>query len=55
MSLESLTVGGGGSCGWSTVSVANDVESCRQSDTDVTMTLLAWLVFHTLSAMTTLR
>ena len=28
----------------------------RQSDTDVdvTMTLLAWLVFHTLSAMTTL-
>ena len=27
----------------------------RQSDTDVTMTLLAWLVFHTLSAMTTLR
>ena len=27
----------------------------RQSDTDVTMTLLAWLVFHTLSAMTILR
>ena len=27
----------------------------RQSDTDVTMTLLAWLVSHTLSAMTTLR